>query len=60
MRMETEKQLIDYLTMEPFDRQRQQQEHEELVEAQIFAQEHEEKEQALSDQEITDMPVDNC
>ena len=49
VRLETEKQLIDYLTMEPFDRQHQQQEHEELVEAQMFAQE---QDAALSTMDI--------
>ena len=59
-RMETEKQLIDYLTMDPSDRQQQQQEYDELLDAQICAQEQKDKEQELCDQEITDMPVDNC
>ncbi|MBW8017947.1 MAG: hypothetical protein FVQ82_17390 [Planctomycetes bacterium] len=46
IRMETEKQLIDYLTMEPFDRLHQQQDHQELIDAQIDAQEQKEKELA--------------
>jgi hypothetical protein len=45
VRMETEKQLIDYLTMEPFGRQRQQQEYEELMIAESDEQEQKEKEQ---------------
>ena len=46
VRLETEKQLIDYLAMEPFSRQRQQQQHQELIDAQIYAQEQKEKELA--------------
>ncbi len=57
--METEQQLIDYLTMDPSDRQQQQQEYDELLDAQICAQEQKDKEQALCDLEIADVPVDN-
>ena len=46
IRLETEKQLIDYLTMEPFDRQHQQQEYAEILDAQMYAQELMEKQQA--------------
>lgn len=46
VRVETERQLIGYLSMEPFDRQHQQQEYEELLDAQIYAQEQKEKELA--------------
>ena len=60
VRMESERQLVDYLTMDPSGRKQQQQEYEELIEAQIYAQEQKDKEQALCDLEITDMPVDNC
>ncbi len=59
VRMETEKQLVDYLTMDPQVREQQQSEYDELLDAQICAQEQKGKEQALSDLEITDMPVDN-
>ena len=45
VRMESERQLVDYLTMDPSDRQQQQQEYEELVDAQICAQEQKDKEQ---------------
>ena len=52
VRLEDEKQLIDYLAMEPFDRLHQQQEYLELVDAQVYAQEQAENEQ-LCDHEIT-------
>jgi len=41
VRLETEKQLIDYLKMEPFDRLHQQQDYKELLDAQMSAQERE-------------------
>lgn len=46
VRVETEKELLDYLSMEPFDRQHQQQEYDEILGAQISAQEQKEKELA--------------
>ena len=58
IRMETEKELIDYLTMEPFDRLHQQQDHQELIDAQISAQEQKEKEMAMHDNEMTDLSDD--
>ena len=44
IRMETEKQLIDYLTMEPDLREKEQAEYQELIDAQIDAQEQKENE----------------
>lgn len=57
IRLETEGQLIDYLTMEPFDRLHQQQDYQELIAAQIYAQEQQEQE--LFNQEITKISEDN-
>jgi len=45
IRMETEKQLIDYLTMDPDLREKEQAEYDELLDAQVSAQEQKEKEQ---------------
>ncbi len=39
VRMETERQLVDYLTMDPQVRQQQQSEYDELVDAQSYEQE---------------------
>ena len=47
-RLETEKELIDYLRMEPFDRLHQQQEYHEFVDAQISALEEKQKEQGVT------------
>jgi F0F1-type ATP synthase epsilon subunit len=59
LRIQTEKELIDYLSMDHDVRQQQQSEYEEHMSAQSDEQERKEIEQALCDQEITDMPVDN-
>ena len=38
-RIETEQDLLDYLTIDPADREQQEKEHEEIITAQIDAQE---------------------
>lgn len=46
VRVETEKELLDYLTMDPDVREKELAEYEELLDAQISAQEQKEKELA--------------
>jgi len=45
-RIETEKQLLDYLAMAPQIREKEEMEHKALMSDQIYAQEQKEKEQA--------------
>ena len=49
IRMETEKDLLDYLTMEPYLREHQKQEYDERLEAQIVAQDEQDAEQECYD-----------
>jgi len=58
-RLETEKQLRNYLAIEPYDRLHQQQEYEELLDIQMYAQEQQEKEQELYNKEIADISENN-
>ena len=58
VRLQTEKELLDYLRMEPFDRLHQQQEYQELLDAQIHAQEQKEKEQDVTAATVDIMVTD--
>ncbi len=60
IRMETEKELIDYLTMDPGVREKEQAEYDQLIDAQIEAQEQKEKELAMHNHEMTDLSEDKC
>jgi hypothetical protein len=46
--MKTEKQLINYLTMDAEVREKEEREHWEYIDAQIFEQEQEEEQAAVS------------
>ena len=56
--VETEKDLIDYLTTDSKLLEQQEKDYESYVDAQVSTQEQRKKEQECYDQEIADMPVD--
>jgi hypothetical protein len=58
IRMETEKQLISYMTLDPGVRENEQAEYEELIDAQVSDQEQKEKELAMHNNEMTDLSDD--